>query len=127
MKSSLILAASIAVIGCGGSKSVNLNMQNSSGESGKATLTDKGNNTTEVLLALSGGNDNGAQIAHIHVGQCANLGAPYVTLTSVQNGVSATTVAYKLTDLEGGRYAINIHNSQTPTVVTTYVACGDIN
>jgi hypothetical protein len=42
----------------------------------------------------------------------------------VVNGSSVTIVKVPLTDLLGGRYAINVHKSAAE--VSTYVACGDL-
>ena len=95
-----------------------------SGESGSAIITDKGNNTSEVRLALSGGSDvANSQQAHIHVGRCGSNGAIFVALNNAQGGQSVTTVNYSLTSLQGAKYYINVHNSMD---VNTIVSCGNI-
>jgi|HubBroStandDraft_1064217.scaffolds.fasta_scaffold315768_2 hypothetical protein len=103
---------------------VTIKAQNGSGESGTATLTQSGANVV-VTLALKGG-AAAAQPAHIHTGTCAKLNpAPKYPLTNVVNGASTTTLKdMKLSALETGGFAINVHKSTAD--IKTYVACGDI-
>jgi Cu/Zn superoxide dismutase len=132
----------LAVTGCGGddeegsgggggetttaaaaeSITVDLGEQNSSGESGTATLTADGEQTT-VAVELSGAPAT-PQPAHIHDGTCATLGDVVYPLTNVENGASETTVDAPLSDLQGADYDINVHESEE--MIQTYVACGDI-
>jgi hypothetical protein len=101
-----------------------LHAQNNSGEEGTAVLSGLPDGTTQVEITLSGaaGMD---QPAHIHLGSCANLNpVPAYPLNNVVNGTSTTIVKVPLTDLLGGRYAINVHKSAAE--VSTYVACGDL-
>jgi len=106
------------------SVTVQIAQQNDSKESGTATLTQKGGDVV-VVLALDGAGA-GPQPAHIHTGTCADLNpAPKYPLTNVVDGKSTTTLKkMKLTDLETGAFAINVHKSTDD--LKTYVACGDI-
>jgi hypothetical protein len=102
---------------------VQLNPQNNSGETGTVTLTQDGNNV--VADAHVSGAGSTAQPIHIHIGTCAKLDPkPTYPLTTVQNGASTTTLDnMKLSQLQNGNYAINVHKSTTD--IGTYVACGN--
>jgi hypothetical protein len=107
------------------SASVKLEPQNSSGESGTATLTKAGDNKTKVVLEVQGAPAGVSQPVHIHKGTCANLDPkPAYPLSPVVNGKSETTVNASLDSLEKGGYAINGHKSAQD--VKTYVFCGPI-
>jgi hypothetical protein len=103
---------------------VKLQAQNGSGETGTATLTQKGSDVVVHLTITKGTGD--AQPAHIHPGTCANLDPkPKYPLTNVVDGESLTTIkGVKLADLETGAFAINVHKSTSD--LKDYVACGDI-
>ncbi len=103
---------------------VKLAAQNSSGESGTATLFD-GAKGLIVRLRLEGGGDV-AQPAHIHKGTCEKLDPkPTYPLTTVKDGKSETTIpGVTLADLAKGNYAINVHKSTTD--LPTYVSCGNL-
>jgi hypothetical protein len=103
---------------------VKLSAQNNSGETGTVTLAQAGPDVT-VTAQITGAGTT-PQPIHIHKGSCAKLDpAPLYPLTTVQNGASVTTLKnMKLSDLETGAYAINVHKSTTD--IGTYVACGDI-
>jgi len=135
----IVVSILLLVAGCGGygskSKSssgsstmtVSLGQQNSSGESGSATLTKVGDRTKVVinLQSSSATAISQPQPAHIHKGSCAKLDpTPQYALTNVRAGKSTTTVNAKLDDLRKGSYAINVHKSMAD--LKTYVACGDI-
>ena len=105
----------------GATSTASLSAVGTSGESGTAILTDKGNNMTLVSATASGGTDTGVQSAHIHVGACGSNGAVLVALNNVQGGVSSTTVNFALSMLTGGKYYINVHNSIN---AGTIQACG---
>lgn len=106
------------------SVTVTLNPENSSGESGTATLTAMGNET-QVVVDLTGA-PAAAQPAHIHQGQCGPTlnPVPKFPLANVTNGASTTMVNAKLSDLTTGGFAINVHKSAAD--LPTYVACGDV-
>ena len=103
---------------------VQLKAQNGSNQSGTATLTDMGNNTTKVVVDLAN-SPAGPQPLHIHDGTCANLNpTPKYPLTSLANGKSETTVNVSLSALLAAPFAINAHKSTTEAAV--YVSCGEI-
>ena len=101
---------------------VKLGPENSSGESGTATLSAAGD-STKVVISITGGPAT-AQPVHIHKGTCDKLDPkPAFPLSPVVNGKSETTVKVAMKDLEKG-YAINGHKSAQD--VKTYVFCGEI-
>lgn len=103
---------------------VNLEVQNNSGISGTATLTDLGGGRTRVEVRVDGAGA-GPQPAHIHEGTCANLNpAPKFPLTSITNGMSTTEVNASLQQIMSAQHAINLHKS--PQEASVYVACGTI-
>ena len=105
------------------SMKVTMAPQSGSSESGTATLTKEGADTTKVVVNLSGA--TGQQPAHIHKGTCSNLDPkPTYPLSPVSNGKSETVVKASLDDLSKGGYAINVHKSAQD--VKTYVSCGEI-
>lgn len=106
-----------------GGITVDLGEQNSSGESGTATLTADGEQTV-VVIALTGAPADTPQPMHIHSGTCAELGDVVYPLTNVEGGASETTVAAPLADLQAAAFAINVHESEE--AIQNYVACGDI-
>lgn len=103
---------------------INIHEQNSSGESGTATLTQEGADV-KVVLAIKGAPATTPQPAHIHDGTCADLKGVVYPLSNVVNGSSTTTVKGVTIDkLLGGKYAINVHESAAN--LGKYVACGEI-
>jgi hypothetical protein len=101
-----------------------LDAQNDSGESGTATLTAEGAKT-RVVLALENPASESPQPAHIHKGTCADLNpTPAYGLANVIDGASDTTVDVPLDELQGGRFAINVHMSEDKADV--YVSCGTV-
>ena len=107
-----------------GSVMVKLAAQNGSGETGTATLTQAGPDVTVAVTMAGAGTV--AQPIHIHEGTCAKLNPkPFYPLTTVESGISKTTLKdLKLSALETGGFAINVHKSTTD--IPAYVACGDI-
>lgn len=139
-----VAALAFAVAGCGGdddegngeaaapattaaeeeeSVTIDLGEQNSSGESGTATLTADGEQTV-VVIALTGAPADTPQPAHIHSGACPEVGDVVYPLTNIEGGASETTVAAPLADLQAAAYAINVHESEE--AIQNYVACGDL-
>lgn len=107
------------------SATVTLSAQNSSGESGTATLKEE-DGKVKVTLDLMGAPAGVMQPAHVHMGSCANLGAVKYPLTFPTDGKSVTTLDVKWADLKAGLpLAINVHKS--PAESTVYVACGDLS
>jgi hypothetical protein len=140
----ILAATALVVTGCGGSDepagasgepasgassdgkvvTIQLDAQNDSGESGTATLNSQGAQT-KVVLALENPASESPQPAHIHKGTCEDLDpAPAYPLANVTAGASETMVDVPLEELEGGRFAINVHKSETEAEI--YVACGTV-
>lgn len=103
---------------------VHLTAQNGSGQSGTATLVQKGTGIV-VTLMMAGIAHGVAEPAHIHAGTCANLNpAPKYPLTNATQGTTTTTIPnVQLSSVTGGHYAINVHD---PKNLARYVACGNI-
>jgi hypothetical protein len=120
----IALAADNSMMMSGKPVTVQMKAQNGSGENGTATLMQSGANVV-VKIALKG-SVAGPQPAHVHMGTCAKLDpAPKYPLTNVVNGASTTTLKnMKLSSLQTGGYAINVHKSTTD--LKTYVSCGNI-
>ena len=103
---------------------ITLNMQNNSGQSGTATLTDV-NGQTKVDLSLTGEPANISEPAHIHTGSCANLGGVKYALNFPRNGQSETMLNISLDQLlQQLPLAVNVHKSAAE--INVYYACGDI-
>jgi hypothetical protein len=110
----------------GPSLTIKLNTQNSSGESGTATLTPVDGGVM-VSVKIAGEPVDVPQPMHIHTGSCATLGGVKYPLTNVVDGVSVTPgarVPTTIADLLAAPFAINVHKSTTE--IGVYVACGDI-
>jgi hypothetical protein len=121
----LLLVGMTSLAVAADSATAKLEPQNSSGESGTATLTKAGANQTKVVLEVQGAPSGASQPVHIHKGSCAKLDPkPAYPLSPVVNGKSETTVNASLDSLEKGGYAINGHKSAQD--VATYVFCGDL-
>lgn len=137
----VLVALAIPVAGCGGddeeaaetptategeageSVMIELAEQNGSGESGTATLEAVSSGMVRVTIELENAPAE-PQPAHIHSGSCAELGDVVYPLTNVEGGSSETDVAVSLEELQGGEFAVNVHQSEAD--IGTYVACGDI-
>lgn len=105
-------------------KTVVLSIQNSSGESGTATLTEVDGKVV-ITLDLTGAPASVTQPAHIHAGSCAAIGAVVYPLTSPVDGKSKTTLAVTMDELlQGLPLALNVHKSAAQPNV--YVTCGDL-
>jgi hypothetical protein len=119
----MVLLLGVASTAPAADTSVKLEPQNSSGESGTATLTPEGN-STKVVLNVTGA-PTSAQPTHIHKGTCDKLDPkPAFPLSPVVNGKSETTVKVPMKTLTGGDYAINGHKSAQD--LKTYVFCGNL-
>ena len=102
---------------------VTLIEQNTSGQSGTATIEEV-TGGLKVTLALTG-NPANTQPAHIHSGSCAELGDAKYTLTSVSSGASETTLDLTMDELKAGYpLAVNVHKSTEEA--GTYYTCGNI-
>lgn len=102
-----------------------LDAENSSGETGTATLADLGNGKTMVGVEINGEPDGASQPMHIHVGQCGpTLGKVAFPLTNLEKGKSSTTIDTALDALMTGGFAINGHKSAQE--ISVYTFCGNI-
>ena len=103
---------------------VQLNAENSSGETGSAVLTEV-NGKTVVLVTIIGEPAGATQPAHIHEGNCgATLGKVVYPLTSVVNGVSTTTIDVTIAKLKSAKFGLNGHKSAAE--IGTYTFCGNL-
>lgn len=122
----IMMGLPLALAACGDSGgstiAVTMTAQMSSGQSGTAVLTDKGD-STQIVITTSGGMDAGAQAAHIHTGTCGSNGPILYPLNNVQGGSSTTTLTTKLSTLTGGKAYINVHSSSN---VANIQSCGNI-
>ncbi len=104
---------------------VQLGALNNSGQTGTAVLSDNGNDTTHVVVTITGEPAGATEPMHIHTGQCGpTLGNVAFPLTNVVDSKSTTDVNKGLDDLEAGGFAINGHKSAAE--IGTYVFCGNI-
>jgi Cu/Zn superoxide dismutase len=119
-------AACCAVSPAAGPKTITVPMKalHGSGETGMATLTQLANGVKVVVDVKNA--PASAQPTHIHAGTCTKLNpAPEYPLTSLVAGKSVTVIpGKKLSDLMGGKYAVNVHKSASD--LPTYVSCGAI-
>ena len=100
---------------------ITLEEQNSSGQTGKATLIGRGNDTEVTVEATAGI----SELNHIHLGQCgeATLGGVDKGLTNTNGGSVTTIVNATLGSLRDGNHAVNLHQKGSPGV---YTSCGNI-
>src|ERR1041384_5452704 len=97
-----VVAVGVSSASAADSVTVSLAPQNSSGESGTATLTKSGDKQTKVVLQVQGAPAE-AQPTHIHKGSCAQLDPkPAYPLSPVVGGKSETVVNASLDDLTKG-------------------------
>jgi len=104
---------------------VTLAEQNTSGMSGKATLTDS-NEGLMVALSLTGAPEDVEQPAHIHINSCADIGGVEYPLNSPVNGESATVLTGVTLDMLRGQLPLSLNVHKSAEEVGIYVACGDI-
>jgi hypothetical protein len=101
-----------------------LNAQNGSGEHGTFALKPRGSKTT-IEVHLLGAPTDVLQPAHLHMGTCAKLNpVPKYPLTSLQNGISETSVDVPMATLLSEGLALNVHESAAN--LKRYVACGNL-
>jgi hypothetical protein len=128
MRGGVCLAAAVAAFalaGCGGDEpalTVRLAEEDGSGQSGTATFTPAEDRTT-IIVELSNP-PQASQPAHIHPGQCGDLGDPIAGLESLVDGHSETTVSMSLEELQSGDLVIHAHKSDAEFDVS--VACARI-
>jgi hypothetical protein len=112
---------------------VTMNPDNNSGQSGFAVLTDRGSKGIGVIVETSAPDFDGPQLAHIHKGNCGEVGEkigfldPLVSLAPGKPGRYGTTrdpltsVTFEM--LSQGEWALNVHDSRDSNI---YVSCGEI-
>ncbi|MCH8989298.1 MAG: CHRD domain-containing protein [Chloroflexi bacterium] len=92
---------------------------NGSGQTGFATLTDRGAQTEVVVSATAGI----SALAHIHDGSCQSLGGVALGLSDTSGSISSTTVDATLDSLIAGSFAVNLHDAGDASV---YTSCGNV-
>jgi hypothetical protein len=113
---------------CGGSDggaaeeelSLELVEQNGSGQSGTATLTPAGEDSTRIVVEL-GSAPGAPQPAHVHSGTCDDIGDVFAPLESLTDGTSESTVMLTLDELQQGGLIVHAHKSEAELDVS--VAC----
>lgn len=122
-----VAVAAFAVAGCGGGDepalTVRLAEEDGSGQSGTAMFTPAEDGRTTIIVELSNP-PQASQPAHIHPGQCGDLGDPIAGLESLVDGHSETTVSMSLKELQSGDLVIHAHKSDAEFDVS--VACARI-
>ena len=100
---------------------IDLEAMNNSGQTGTATLTSRGGDTTTVVVEATAGI---SEKNHIHTGQCGDtLGGVDHGLTDTNGGATTTVVSASLSSLQDGDHAINLHEEGNPG---NYTSCGNI-
>lgn len=93
-------------------------------QTGSATLTDTSGGLQVVVNITPHSDPTASQLAHIHSGQCPNVGGVAHTLTPIVNGQSTTTLSgVTLASVQTGAFAINVHDPANPAL---YTSCGNI-
>jgi hypothetical protein len=123
-----LAAVSLALAGCGGDDGdegieLELAAQADSGQSGTATLTPAGDETTRVVVELSNP-PQAPQPSHIHSGTCDEIGEVVAPLNSLVDGRAETTVPSSLDELQRGGLIVHAHKSEEESDVS--VACAPI-
>ncbi|MGH2489453.1 MAG: hypothetical protein ACRDFR_07535 [Candidatus Limnocylindria bacterium] len=124
----ILLGLALAIPACSSTaaiRTVELSTLNDSGVTGSAILTDLGDGTTRVVVAVDPAGHPDMP-AHIHPGTCLNLvPQPTYPLLNVIDGQSETVVDASLDELFAGDLALNLHFSSAD--FGTYTACADLN
>ncbi len=103
---------------------IKLGSVNDSGQTGTATLTESNGKVT-VKIMLTGTPTGSDEPAHIHTGQCPDVGDVKYPLANVKNGQSTTQINATIAQLQNQLpLAINVHKSAAES--KTYTACGDL-
>lgn len=104
--------------------------ENNSGQSGFAILTAVGGSQTRVELDIGASNDPSQQPAHVHDGQCGEIGKRVYGLSNLtpdpkrsERFISSSTIDVGLEALLKGPYAINVHDARD---FALYVSCGQL-
>lgn len=122
------VAPTEASVSSGQSLTILLSPMAGSGVSGKAVITDNGND--QITVVLSGtGLTSGEHFAHIHTGTCQQQGPIKYPLNSLTakadgSGTSTTVVKVKFSEVTNGSFYINIHG--VAGVAGAVASCGQI-
>ena len=122
----LAVALLLALPACGGDEAgleLQLAEQNSSGQSGTATLTPADGGGTTIVVELASPPAE-PQPAHVHDGTCDDIGDVVAPLESLVDGASETTVPLSLDELRRGDLIVHAHKSEAELDVS--VACAPI-
>jgi len=100
---------------------ITLEEMNSSGQTGTATLTSRGDTVTVVIQAVDGISEKN----HIHSGQCGSdtLGGVAYALTDTNSGSVTTVISTTMKDILNGDSAINLHQAGNSGSSTS---CGNL-
>jgi hypothetical protein len=125
MRAPALLLCAALLAGCASSpprtEQLQLRTLNDSGVTGTVTLTDLGDQRTQVEIEVDPAG-HPSMPAHIHPGTCDELvPQPKYPLQNVVHGASVTEVPAPLDELLQGGVALNIHNSNED--MGTYTAC----
>lgn len=97
---------------------------------GMATMKEGKDNTTEVVVKLTGDTPSTTRPWHVHVGSCTKAGAPlgggkpYSPMVGDAKGAAEGKATLALALPDTGSYYVNIHESSTN--MGKIVACGDL-
>lgn len=122
----------VAATACGPRElRVTMNADNNSEQAGFATLVDRGSKGMTVTVEVSSPDFQGPQNAHIHDGNCGEVGVVHaaleqlVALPNKPGRVGSTTEVTNVTfaTLKTGDWIINAHHARDNSL---YVSCGEI-
>ena len=141
MRPTLCLLAALATTACGPRElRVTMKSDNNSGQTGFAVVTDQGAKGITVVVETSAPENVGPQYAHIHSGNCGEVGPIRANLLKLEaltaadkvgraGSTSAEVLLLNETKLmtfamvSTGEWIINVHDERDFQV---YVSCGEI-
>ncbi len=138
-----VLAAILALAGCGGGTSSNLPSptpginftmvpQNGSAVSGTGKIV-KGVGSFTVTIKLTGMMPNSSHVSHVHAGQCAHPGAIAYALQQViadsSGSATATTTVLATYLIPSSGWYVNVHHGPdfTDADYAPSDSCGDLS
>lgn len=122
----------VALSACGPRQLVvTMNADNNSGQTGFATITERGNMLVVVVeTSVPDFESTTGQLAHLHKGNCGEIGDIVAGLnrlkrlgTSDRFGSTTEIATPKFDDFKMGEWAINAHDERDNLV---YVSCGQV-
>lgn len=135
-QTALSLTLLLAATGCGPREvRVTMNADNNSGQRGFAVLKDLGKSLTVELETSAPDFVEGTQLAHIHAGNCGEVGEILAALLGLAKTTpgrfgSTSTEVRKTTgelltfeEATSGEWLINVHDAREKSL---YVSCGEI-